>query len=587
MSKLPIPRGALDWGSIVLGKTRSGKSSTIRVCVEALDDEHQRYCIITPKDDWWGLKLGADGKSPGRGVVIFGGEYADIPINEHAGKHIGELVATGNRPCIVTLSELSMGKRARFFIDFAETMFKLNRGRIYLVIDECHNFAPKGKMFDPTQAEMLHWANRLASEGLGRGITLLSASQRPQKVHNDYLTSHETLIAKKVTHKSDRDADKDWIEGCGDETSGKELIQSVANLSRAEAWVWSPEVKFGPKLVTFPFYTTYDSFKHQPLGGSKLKGWAAVDLEEVKTKLGAVVEESKANDPKTLKAEIAALKAELAKKATPAQPSPKAAPADDTAARQATFARGQVQGHETAWPQGWLAGHERGFIEGTARAAEYLQVAHKELSEAISKRQHLGYDAPKAPKTPKPEFRSLTPAVETSQRPSRTTEFPKAPVQVNRIAKPADSEMSKGARKILVAIAQHPDGLSAEGITVIVGYRATSRGEYLRQLKASGYIVEEGENYVATDAGLDALGDFEPLPTGLALRKYWQSNLSGGELTILNALIQNGPSMTLADLQVATDYKATSTREYVRQLKARKLVYADRGGLISLSERLS
>jgi DNA helicase HerA-like ATPase len=129
-----------------------------------------------------------------------------VPINEHAGAHVAELFATGNRPCLIDLGGWMVGARTRFWIDFASTLFKHTKGERWLVVDEVHNFAPKGKVKgSPTAGKALHWTNRLASEGLGKGVTMLFASQRPQKVHNDTLTSAETLIAMRVLHPSDRD----------------------------------------------------------------------------------------------------------------------------------------------------------------------------------------------------------------------------------------------------------------------------------------------------------------------------------------------------------------------------------------------
>ena len=42
-----------------------------------------------------------------------------------------------------------VGERTRFWIDFASTLFKLTLGMRWLVVDEVHNFAPKGKIMDP------------------------------------------------------------------------------------------------------------------------------------------------------------------------------------------------------------------------------------------------------------------------------------------------------------------------------------------------------------------------------------------------------------------------------------------------------
>lgn len=162
-----LPDAALSQHLAVLGKTRSGKSSTLRGLVEHLLGKNQPVCILDPKGDWWGLKSSADGKHPGFPIIILGGEHADLPLNEHSGGHVGELVATGNRPCIIDLGGWMVGARTRFFIDFASTLFRHTRGPRWLVIDEVHNFAPQGKVLDPDAGKMLHWANRLASEGAG------------------------------------------------------------------------------------------------------------------------------------------------------------------------------------------------------------------------------------------------------------------------------------------------------------------------------------------------------------------------------------------------------------------------------------
>lgn len=310
--KYPIPKETLQQNIVALGKTGAGKSSALRSIVEPMLDDKLPICIIDPKGDWWGIKLKADGKRPGYPLVIFGGKHADVPINDQSGKHIAELFAQGNRPCVIDLRGWMPAARSRFFIDFASTLFEKNAGKRWLLMDECHNFAPKGKVLDPLSGQCLHWANRLASEGRGLGVNIIGASQRPQKVHNDFLTSCETLIAMRVLHASDRDAYKDWIDGCGDPAKGKALLSTIANLKRGTGFVWSPEIEFGPDLVKFPMFATYDSFKPQDEGqAAKLTGWAEVNLDEVKAKLQIVVQEAEANDPRKLKARIAELEKQL------------------------------------------------------------------------------------------------------------------------------------------------------------------------------------------------------------------------------------------------------------------------------------
>jgi hypothetical protein len=211
----------------------------------------------------------------------------------------------------------------RFWLDFAPTLFNANEGELYVIIDEVHNFAPKGKIMDPQAGKCLHWTNRIMSEGRGIGLTFFIASQRPQKVHNDTLDNCETLIAMRVTHPRSRDASEEWINARGDKKFAKEILESLANLKRGEAWVWSPENDFGPERVQFPMFHTFDSFA-PPQTQKKVSqaGWSEVDLDQVKQKLATVIAEAKANDPKELKAEVARLRQELAKKTFVAAPAP-------------------------------------------------------------------------------------------------------------------------------------------------------------------------------------------------------------------------------------------------------------------------
>ena len=319
MSKLPFPERVLHQHIATLGKTGAGKSSAMRVIAEHLLDHDKRTTVIDPKGDWWGLKSSADGKAGGYPVIMFGDfkepRASDVPINDRSGKHVAELIATGNRPCVLGFRGWMPAQLVRFWLEFAPALFNTNEGELYLIIDEVHNFAPKGKIMDPDSGKCLHWTNRIMSEGRGLGLTFFIASQRPQKVHNDTLDCCETLIAMRVAHPAARQSVKDWIDGNGDPAKGKEVLATLAQLKRGEAWVWSPENEVGPTRVQFPMFSTFDSFAPPQLQKRVTNsGWSTVDLEAVKQKLASVIAEQKANDPKELKAEVVRLKQELAKK---------------------------------------------------------------------------------------------------------------------------------------------------------------------------------------------------------------------------------------------------------------------------------
>lgn len=594
-TKLPIPASVLEQHIALLGKTRSGKSSTARLLVEHLLDHKKPVCIIDPKGDWYGLKSSANGKDPGYPLVIFGGEHADVAINEHSGAHVAELIATGNRPCIIDLGGWMVRERTRFFIDFASTLFKLARGQRWLMIDEVHNFAPKGKVFDVEAGKCLHWANRLASEGAGKGILLIGASQRPQKVHNDFLTSCETLIAKRVIHPSDRQAISDWINGCGDPGRGAEVLSSLAGIKREQGWVWSPEIGFGPELVTFPLFKTYDSFKAQPGEAVKLKGWAEVDLQDVREKLIAVVKEAEANDPRALKAKVAELTkqhAALTKQLAAQKP----ASGDDGGKGNARVAEAikKVVEQRDAWWVKHLRGvalRVRDLKSIVAKQADYILKASggREVLDA----QLDGFAEALLHRT-SAEAQETTTRLASAVAEVRPPPGPAAPQTANVSMYRTSIHSSAGAggggnggngervgdgaaSRVLAILAQYPDGVEDRLLAARAGVsrkKSTYRNA-LTDLRKRGFMVDGPGKRRLTPAGFEAAKDVPPLPTGAALLDHYRAQLGqGAARQIFEVLVKAHPSAVLrgelAD-QAGVDPGTSTFRNALTDLRAWEL----------------
>jgi uncharacterized protein len=489
MPKLAIPPEALDQHSIALGKTGAGKSSVIRYLVEYLFSAKKRICIIDPKGDWWGIKADSSGRKAGLPFVLFGdfknAAARDVPVNDRSGKHIAELVAGGNRPCVIGMRGWTQGGMTRFWIDFASTLFSKNTGELYLVGDEFHNFAPKqwkGQADrDNPVGVGLHWANRLLSEGRGLGLVCLLASQRPQKVHNDTLTSCETLLAMRVVHAADRAAIKAWIDGNGDPAVGAEVINSLAQLERGEAWVWSPEIGFGPKRVKFPMFSTFDSFAPPQLQKRvNKKGWAGVDLSEVQSKLEQEIKEAEANDPKLLRARIADLERKSTAKASPAAIDPRAI--------------------EIAFNNGFVEG-SRKIAEGVANMVGRSMKTLEDLKQwAIVCKEPAGKKRPQAPPA------RIEPV---------KLEAKKIVVQA-RVATAAPNQPAEGLTKTQQRILDVVATLNLRGITpnrdCVARWQAIhpKGGRYggdLADLRAAGYL----EGFELTELGQSAA---KPWATG-------------------------------------------------------------------------
>lgn len=311
-ASIHLPDSALRQHIAILGKTGSGKTFTAKGIVEKMLAAGRRVCIIDPTGAWWGLRSSADGEKPGFEVVILGGTHGDAPLPALSGAACAELVVSGNVQVVFDTSAMTVGDRTRWFIDFGTALYRLNTQPLHLIIDEAHVFAPQGKVPDPETGKMLHAANALASGGRSRGVRLMMLTQRPAKLHKDSLTCCDTLIAMRVIAPQDREAIEDWVLGCGDKVKGKQVLDSLAQLSKGEGWVWFPE---GGVLerVKFPKITTFDSSKTPDDGGEVAppKRRAEIDLASIQATMSEAVKQQEANDPKKLRARIAELEREV------------------------------------------------------------------------------------------------------------------------------------------------------------------------------------------------------------------------------------------------------------------------------------
>jgi hypothetical protein len=180
----------------------------------------------------------------------------------------------------------------------------------------------------------------------------------------------------------------------------------------------------------------------------------------LKGRLAHVEREAKANDPQLLRAEIARLKADLAKATKP----------------QSVIV--DQKAIEAAEARGWNAG-----AEATCQA--FITKGHA-VSDALAAMLAM----------PVPLKRSARTPGSTSSPPRQST-----PSRAN-----GSGELPKGERACLIAIAQHQDGVRREQLTVLTGYRRSTRDSYIARLRERGYVDQHGDRIMATSAGIAALG---------------------------------------------------------------------------------
>lgn len=545
MTSFPIPDAALEHHVAILGKTGSGKTVAAKGMVELVLDTGGRCCAIDPTGVWHGLRSNASGKGPGYPVVIFGGPHGDVPLPAHQGEAIAEIIGTSSTSAVIDTSGMKVSERTRFFADFADALVRKNKGPLHLVIDECHVFMPQGRVADPMSGQMLHAANNLVSLGRSRGLRITLISQRPAKVHKDSLTQVETLVAMRLIAPQDRNAVEAWIEDNADDEKGDEIIGSLATLKTGEAWLWAPEIGVLER-VKFPKNRTFDSSRAPDLATGTGPVLAPINLAAVHERLATIEAETKANDPKALKAEIARLKSEMQKLSVAKSDSNRHSDADIEAANRSGYQSGYADG----WTSAKVAA-EKAAIAATNSIRRAVDDSASDIKAAISSI------------APPQELSRYVTRSAAPQPKTQSTGFPKPAPQVNRItAQPVRAnghdELSAPQRRILSSVAFWKsighDAPTREQVAAVAGYKPSSGGfnNLIGSLKTAGYldIPMPGRVSLTDAAPYDGLSPEEARDKMLAV-------LSAPQRKIVDAAL-GYESATRAEIARDTEYSEGS-----------------------------
>lgn len=580
MKNHPIPDEAMKSPVAIVGTVGSGKTFTAKGKVEPILQTGARVCIIDPTGAWFGLKYSADGQGPGFPVVIFGGEHADVPIDDTMGEAIGHLIATTNMQCVLDLSLMTMGGRVRFVCAFLESVYHHNKHTLYLVLDEADLFAPQRPL--PDQNVMLNRCEQIVRRGRIKGFRVMMITQRPAELHKSVLSQAGTLVAMKLTAPQDRNAIGAWIEGQGDAKKGKALLEDLPRLKVGEGYVWCPALDILSK-TKFPRISTFDSSKTPEPGDetSQPMNAAPVDLSAVRDQLAAKVKELDESDVEKLKARVRELQAKLA--AGGEQRSLNQAEADTI--RRTAFRESYALAYENAvtdlesimaglrenvdpvlarWKAKAAEGDRPVAVPApaeSARGSRAYGVTHqREQFQAQDTRHNAGDGIP----------------------PPAATSVPPAPDTASKVVSGSvETGLSRGERAVLTVLAQfNPMPVSYRRAAAISGYSARSstwRG-ILAGLRKPEFIGGGPDGLTITAAGLNALGSFDRLPTGRALLDHWCTVVPKGQrdvLMILSALSGQGSA---ADVAQRAGYSPSSStwRGVLAGLRALDLIEGSR-----------
>lgn len=555
-TKIDLPK-LIEGGMVILANSGGGKSYAIRRIAEQAVDNVQ-VIILDPEGEFASLRTKFD--------FILAGKDADVPVEvRSAGLLATKLLQLGTS-AVIDLYELHPQERQRFVKLFCEALVNCPKELyhpVLIVLDEAHEYVPEGK---PSEAT---WAvESLASKGRKRGQRLILASQRISKLSKNAAAE----CNNKLIGRASQDID---MKRAGDELGfNKENTMKLRQLKPGEFFAFGPAISDEvTKIKVGEVETAHAKVSYK---GSLQTPPPTAAIKKILGELADLPQEAE-KELKTTKELKQAL---------------------SVAKRKIT----ELEKHDGGASKADLvAEYKRGFNE-RKEDFDLLQKAYdnnlkfvKDIEKAFGQIANiLG------------KFGTFGEGIEIHKIPMRYSTTKARPVKEELLITnmkipqetirehfptsselPENANLGKGETIILNAIAQYPEGITNEHIAILTGYKKTSRRVYLQKLTAGGYVVQQGDNYVATERGIDSLGDsFEPLPTGRDLLEYWLQRLPEGEKKILNAFVEHYPeNFTRNQLEEATGYKKTSVRVYVQKLLARKLLKSE-GDLLAINYSL-
>jgi hypothetical protein len=563
---LTLPTDAVTQTFAFLARRGAGKSYASMLLAEQMRLAGDQCVCFDAIGNWYSLRIAADGKGKGLDFLIIGGEHGDLPLEAEAGAMLADLAIDRGLSVVFDISGLRKAGRRRFATEWAEQFFhrkKTHRSPVHVFVEEAQVFVPqtlrdksserdsKGGFF--SDARMLGAFEDLIKLGRNFGIGVTLISQRPQAVNKDVLNQTEALFVLQTNGPQERAALKAWIVEQGITTQA--LVDDLPSLPVGTAYLWSPQWLHKLEKVRIGKRVTYDA-SATPRGSiSRVdpKPLSDEEMAGVRAAMAATIERAKADDPKALRAEVARLKAELAKR-----------PVESVEKIIEKVVEVPVLSDEQI-------AHVGALIANLAQNAQ-------DIHEAIVRPTRELLERLEAPRTAPAPARAMPPPTPRSEPRQRRTESASRPA--------SDVTIGKGERTILAAVAQCRDGATRAQLTVLTGYKRSSRDTYLQRLRAAELVDIAGDVLTATPAGIATLGDdYEVLPTGRDLQHYWLERLPEGERAILALLIAAYPRGVDRDtLSDRTGYKRSSRDTYLQRLRARQLVDTDRSEVRAVRE---
>lgn len=532
----------VDTRLLVQANSGGGKSGTLRLIAERAAGQIQTI-ILDNEGEFATLREKID--------VLLVGDGGELAADVRSAGLLARRLLETQVSAVVDLYELALDDRRKFVRGFLESLIALPRNLwrpTLIMIDEAHLYAPQGGDEESTRAVIA-----LQSQGRKRGYCGILATQRLSKLHKDAAAECNNVLIGRTWLDVDQKRAADVLG------MSKQDQVSLRDLETREFFGFGPAFSANGVFKT----KTADVVTTMPKAGHRFE----VAVPPPSSKVRALLQAEFSSLPDEAEAQIRDLDAAKKKIAqlerdVKAKPQPPAVPASE---RDLSRVKAEVMKEaRTEWSS------RVKVLEDKLRGAQSQIVRVGRLfAKAFEVNEQIAGELQKIDATPV----ALPPITAPTSRPRREPR----PARIVRDVS-GDGAIPRGERATLIACAQF-DGATREELTVLTGYKRSSRDAYIQRLRERGYVEQLGEKIAATEEGIAALGaDYEPLPVGSALREYWMTRLPEGERAVLAILADAYPdAVERTAIDDATGYKRSSRDAYLQRLYAKRLVTTDRG----------
>ena len=526
---LSLPLDAVTHKFAILGTSGSGKSYTAMKLAELMLDHRAQIIGIDPVGIWWALRLASNGKDEGyKQVVVFGGEHGDLPLTPESGSLVARMLAERGIPAVLDVSQFISSEQVRFLSAFGEQFFeskKTHKSPVHLFLEECQTVVPEEPQRD--EGTMLNRWRRLIKFGRNYGVGASLISQQPQAVDKKVLNECPTLFAMRTVGGHQRKAILTWVKDVIESES--DLVSSLPKLPTGTAHLWSPEWLKVSRDIKILARVTFDAGKTPEIGSHAVepRPLTKIDVDQFKSSMSEMIEKAKQDDPKELRAQIAKLKQELAKR-----------PVEQ-----------KIQMEEK-------------IVEVPALRPEQIEELNEVVREIKTISDILATAIASVARKPIPAPIRPRPAMTPAQRPVAQLR----PTSQLRPVSNGDAELSNAQVKVLSRLVElmectGREMVKKEQLAAWAEYSPNSGGfnNYLGSLRSAGLIeYPEGGHVTITDAGRRYAQPGEAPATSEEMLDRAKRVLGGSEAKLLEILHETREQCSKVELAEASGFRPNS-----------------------------